>query len=258
MSGPNEVQHVWFIECKQREGEKTWCFFPPAANVLDLSRNAFLIETLMARDDLNPGKLRGLLNPILPELPVVGEGVEAYKNSEGNWNTNPQAVTNATRQAIMPIGHHIPYVLQRNFVLDYKGQQLALYLPIIVTTAKLYRLKENRDWKDLSSFDEIEECFVREPALLSSFTTPTYVSRYWTETIRSYMVRIEQRYPDVFNKGYLGSLGRSRADLIDYIPNVATRSIPTRVVIAELEALSGILSTYLAKVDDLVDKALRT
>ncbi|MFQ5951657.1 MAG: hypothetical protein ACE5KH_06200, partial [Candidatus Geothermarchaeales archaeon] len=197
VSGPNEVQHVWFMECKQREGEKTWCFFPPAANVLDLSRNAFLIETLIAGDDLNPGRLRGLLNPILPELPVVGEGVEAYRNAQGSWTTNNQAVTNATRQAIMPIGHHMPFVLERNFVLDYEGQQLALYLPIVVTTAKLYRLEESCGWKDLSSFDEIEECFVREPALLSSFTTPTYVSRYWTETIRSYMIQIEQRYPDV-------------------------------------------------------------
>src|SRR5437899_1858981 len=35
-NGTNSIEHAWFIECKQREGEKHWCFFPQAENVKDL------------------------------------------------------------------------------------------------------------------------------------------------------------------------------------------------------------------------------
>ena len=145
-SGPNSVEHAWFIECKERESrdrEKQWCFFPPQDNVRDLSQNAFMIDILDHRDGLHPARLAGLMSAFYPSIPVVGEGIEIFMKEGGNWTPNPESVSNAIRQAIMPIGHHLRWPLHRNFLLDYEGQAVELYLPVVITTAKLQILRRD-------------------------------------------------------------------------------------------------------------------
>jgi len=260
-TGPNSFEHVWFIECKERQGrerEKQWCFFPPQDNVRDLSQNAFMIDILEDRDGLHPARLAGLMSAFYPSIPVVGGGIEIFMNEKGNWAPNTESIPNAIRQAIMPIGHHLRWSLHRNFLLDYEGQQVELYLPVIITTAKLQILRKSAEWKDLSTFDEIEECFEPTPAVTSVFTTPSYVEQYWEEKTRESMRIIYNERPSIFvTAKYFTSRGKTDdVTGIKHIVAMLTTHMPTRALVIERESAHEVLSRYLEDVDAAVRTAI--
>jgi len=252
-SGPNSVEHAWFIECKQRQEDRYWCFFPQAENVRDLSRNSFIFDVLEDRDGLNPSLLSGLERQVFPDLPIVGDGTQLSESKPGFWSANAEAIQNALRQTVLPIGHTLRWVFQRNFILDYKGQQIELYLPVVVTTARIFVLRPDVEWKQLSTFRAIDECFSAEPAVISAFTTPSYVERYWSDRITFYLNEIRSRYPDVFSKRvFFQRLGKSQNEAVQHVASLLTRAMPTRVLITEFDAFGSVLSKYRSAVDKAV------
>jgi len=273
--GCNSFEHAWFIECKRRrdlegskgkmkgsenEQAKAWCFFSPPPNVKEISQNTFLVDILADRDGLKPYKLRSLKHRFYPaSARVVGDGIELLEK-KGSWEANTQTIANAVRQTIMPIGHHFRWPLHRNLLLDYEGQVLELYLPIVVTTAGLYALRENVSDDELNRFDQIDDCFDPVNAVTSVFTTPAYVQRYWERMARSYMENIYREKPDVFiTNPYFTSLHKTE-DItgIPHIVDAVTTNMPTRALIVRADAAREVLSSYLREVNEAILVAFRS
>ena len=244
--GANSIEHAWFVECKQRETDKFWCFFPQSQNVKELSRNSFMIDVLKERDGLRPARLA-----------VVGDGTQLFEKTPGNWDTDGNAIQNAVRQAIMPIGHHVRWVFHRNLLLSYPGQTIELYLPVVATTAQIYVVKDGVEWSELLKFQNLADCFEHQPAVISAFTTPGYVTRFWSEAITATLRDMFRNYPMGFARSkYLSSFQQDQEDTYKRVAAQLTTNMPTRVLLVEADSLKTTLATYLNELNSAVRAAI--
>ncbi len=247
--GPITFEHCLFVECEARDEEKRWCFFPQSDNVVDLSRNAFIDDICILDGSIGLTGFHRFKKEILPSLPVAGDGVEMFVNNKGNWDSNPKSIRNAIRQATMPIGDHLAYPLHRNFILDYEGQQVELYLPVVVTTARIFTLRPDTEWETLKTFEKIDECFEERDGVMSCYPTPSYITRYWRDSILGFLDRLERNYRETYSKKpYFSKLGKSNTEAKLHVAELLTTNMPTRTAIVGLKGLKNILARYLERI----------
>jgi hypothetical protein len=255
--GSIAVENALFIECKHRARDKLWCFLPQAQNVVDLSQNAFFMDLIGDKHQKRMNKLQTLTREIIPNIPVVGDGIELFINDGGNWETNPTSISDAIRQAIMPIGNYIRYVLLDNFVLSYDIKWIKFILPIVVTTAQIQILKRESDWSRLEVFEKIEECFEPTPAVICAFSTPDYVINYWRQSMEEYAKQLFDNHPNAIEKSiFLTSLGETSQEVASSLSAKVVRGRPTRALIVELGALEKTLKEYLSEVEKTLTPVL--
>jgi len=254
-----EILHELSIECEHRSGEKHWCFFPQASNVVDLSENLFFNEILKNEKAYNLGKLHRIKREFFLKAKIVGDGIELFEksNSLGNWDKNPESIRDAIRQVLMPVGHLIPNIFIRNFILSYSGQEMAFCTPIIVTSARIHALKEGIGWDELSKCEEINECFSQEKSVICTVCTPTNIESHWRNCVRKFLLELKKNDNDTFVKSVSRFGDPSEDGIVDDISYKIFNGSPKRVIITQIDSLKDTLKEYLQNFEKIINETIQ-
>ena len=242
-----EISHKLSIECEHRSGKKYWCFFPQSKDVVDKSENA-IFRGLIQAAGIEDIDLKPLEEQFFIDVPIVGDGIELFEKEGGQWDSNISAISNALRQAMMPIGHMLPESLFDSIAYSrHKKRKFFFFTPIIITTAKICVLKKNIDWSELSAFREMDQCFEEKKGVFTVFSTPTYIKNFWQNSMREAFKSID---PDTYSDLLIAFNDHTDDIMQDEIMHGIVYNKPTRVLILEFDALKTILSEYLGSVKD--------
>lgn len=149
------------IECKYRHESTKWLFLPESYGGPDeieftsfLHRNDHFIDRGHSNFSDFP----------YPFAPLCSKGIEITSQTN-----NPKTITQATAQLAYAmagritsgIEHQVDKVLSKNF-----GNTIFYNVPIIVTTAKLYKIKESSGISDIKNSNNIEDIATEENCLV--------------------------------------------------------------------------------------------
>ena len=248
------VQHIMFLECEHRTNEKHWCFLPPSSSVEKLSENALFLDFIPEVRRLDKSKLRPLRKQYFIESDVVGDGTELYEDGKGQWSSNTQAISNAIRQATMPIGQYLSSTFYSMSMCDWKKMGfIHFFTPVIVTTAKVQVLKEGIGWGELSKCDAIADCFEERASVFSVFVTPTYIANFW----RDEMEKTLKSEPQDIVLDFVGLFGDPNDNLtFREIEESVVVGKPTRVLIVEFDSLKDVVARYVGSVKEEINACL--
>jgi len=149
------------IECKYRHESTKWLFLPEDYGGHDeINFTSFMHPN----DHFNEKGHFRFTNFPLSLAPLCSKGIEI--TSQGQ---NPRTITQAISQLSYAMAeritngiyHQVDEVLSRNF-----NGTIFYNIPIIVTTAELYRIKENSSIDSIKQSDNIEEIATKESCLV--------------------------------------------------------------------------------------------
>jgi hypothetical protein len=151
----------FMIECKYRHESTKWLFLPEEYGGIDeVEYTSFIHQN----DHFNSKRHSNFSNFPFPLAPLCSKGIELT-----NEGQNPKTITQAISQLSYAMAekitngiyHQIDEVLSKNF-----GGTLFCNIPIIVTTAELYRINENVTIDKIKNSTEIEEIATNQKCLV--------------------------------------------------------------------------------------------
>ena len=158
------------IECKYRDSSTNWIFTPENYGGIDEIEHFSFINP---NDHFTQShKFSGL--DFEPYAPLCGKGIEINTNGQ-----NPKSITQAINQLsygmaekiIAGMEHQIEKLLGTTEIIFYN-------IPIILTTANLFRLKENVTIKEIKKASEITEISTKEDCLVIKTPTGKHLENY--------------------------------------------------------------------------------
>jgi len=142
------------IECKYRHESTKWVFLPEEYGGPDeIGHTSFMHKN--SHFNRNAGYSRFISEHPLQFAPLCSKGIEL--NTDG---PNPKTITQAINQLSYAMAERIVDGMhhQTDIVLsEHFGGTDFYNIPIIVTTAKLYRIKEGADIDTIKATEKIEE-----------------------------------------------------------------------------------------------------
>ncbi len=158
------------IECKYRDLSTNWVFIPDSYGGMD---------EIEPYSFLNPNDHFTQENKFLkldyePLASLCGKGIEI--NSEGQ---NPKTITKAINQLSYAMAEKVVSGMEHQIEKLLTTSEIIFYnIPIIVTTANLYRLKENVTIKEIKESDDISSISTKEDCLILKTPTGKHLENY--------------------------------------------------------------------------------
>jgi hypothetical protein len=166
-------------ECKYSspQGNPAWFFLDALQN--RLTRHSMVCQGV----DIKQSVLRrSLLEWPTPD--AVGPGTFVYQNDRGYWNANENQLSNALRQAYLPILQH---AIERGTGAVASGDPLiALYIPAVITNADIYRLAQMvrpEDVEGMQSHADIVNAATKHSLVRHVFRPPMFAREFGRKLI---------------------------------------------------------------------------
>jgi hypothetical protein len=249
--------NYYFIECEYREDYKYWCFFPPVPNVVDLHGNSVHSE-FMTTKSRRPFSLIGLYHPVVPEVPLAGDGTELYRKGK-NWAFNKVSLPNAIRQTLLPYGDQVVQDLRYNLSLGDDQPRVPWYHPVILTTARLFILESKVGLSEIRASQGIEDCFREVSSLVMSIQPPSYVNEFVERRVDAFLSEVLGRENRLFGASELWAemMSRSGSNPGSFIRKTILNHIPCRILVTTFDSFTGVIKSHSASVERLVDDQLQ-
>lgn len=151
----------FMIECKYRHESTKWLFLPEEyGGINEVEYTSFI----HLNEHFNPKKHGNFSNFPFPLAPLCSKGIELT-----NEGQNPKTITQAIAQLSYAMAekitngmyHQVDEVLSKNF-----AGTLFCNIPIIITTAELYRINDNVTIDSIKNSIEIEDIATNEKCLV--------------------------------------------------------------------------------------------
>jgi hypothetical protein len=170
------------IECKYRHESVRWVFLPETYGSIDeISHTGFMHPV----DHFNTHVYRNSDFPIAFG-PLCSKGVEL--TSDG---ANPKTITQAIAQLAYAMADKVTNAIlhQTDEVLSTHFKSTTFYnIPIIMTTAQLYRLREKVDIKTIKASELLEDIATNEPFLVLKAKSGSDLLKYNQEIFRNFIM----------------------------------------------------------------------
>ena len=155
------------IECKYRHESTRWIFL--SAGPAEINSNDFLhpIDHFI--------ELEFPFKGIFPEelAPLCSKGIELTSSGDNEKSIN-QAMFQLSYAFAQKVASAIEHQVHRLLVDDH----IFFHVPVIVTTARLYRLKENVDIDDIKKSEDVESVSEECECLLLKNTIGKHLEKY--------------------------------------------------------------------------------
>lgn len=198
------------IECKYRDSSTNWIFLPEELNESDrgtgstsfLNTNDFFYKEAYS----DYFKLFNLNT----NFPFCSKGIEVCSSGP-----NPKSITQAIAQLSYGIVDKVIFGMKEQ--LSSREQFICHHIPIIVTTASLYRLKKNVTVNDIKQSSSLDSIAHKESILLIEPTVGEELKEFWLNKYNSFLRRIQLK------KENLISLGKkvTKGDVKNYINEIS-------------------------------------
>ena len=198
------------IECKYRHESTKWVFLPEQYDGIDeITHTSFMHKNA----HFNTAPHYQPPFPI-PFAPLCSKGIEL--TNDGN---NPKTITQAihqlsyamARRIINGMQHQVDSVLREHF-----ENTIFYNIPIIVTTAKLFRIREDVDIDRIKLADDIEEISTNETCVVVKSPAGIDLETYNNTIFNNFITENER---ETLNK-YLNSFNKE----IDFVTSVIARN----------------------------------
>lgn len=158
------------IECKYRDVTTNWIFTP---------ENYGGKDEVESYSFLNPNdhftqkhKFRRL--DYEPLAPLCGKGIEINSNGQ-----NPKSITQAINQLSYAMAEKVVSGMEHQIEKLLNTSEIIFYnIPIIVTTANLYRLKDNVTIQDVKDSNELSDVAIQEECLVLKGSVGKHLEDY--------------------------------------------------------------------------------
>ncbi len=149
------------IECKYRDPSTNWIFLPDYTTALgELTSTSFVhVNDHFTQEYKHPFRF----NEIPSIAPVCSKGIEITTDGQ-----NPKSISQAVAQLSYAMAETIVEGMTAQISAEKTGitEQIFYHIPIIVTTANLYRLKENINIDTIRKTDKLEDISTKEDYLI--------------------------------------------------------------------------------------------
>lgn len=148
------------LECKYCHESTNWLFLPSEyGGHLEIGTSAFLHPNDHFTQE---HKFPFSYNDLPPIAPICSKGIEITTDGQ-----NPKTITQAISQLSYAMAEKIASGMEHQFEKFLGTSEIIFYdIPIIVTTANLYRLKENTTIENIKAAEEILQFATKEDCLV--------------------------------------------------------------------------------------------
>jgi hypothetical protein len=170
------------IECKYRHENVRWVFLPETYGSID---DINYTDFMHALDHFNTHEYHHVDFPIAFG-PLCSKGVEL--TSEG---ANPKTITQAIAQLSYAMADKVTNAVlhQTDAVLSTHFKSTTFYsIPIIVTTAPLYRLRDDVDIQTIKVSEKLEDVATSEPFLILKAQPGSDLLKHNREIFSTFMI----------------------------------------------------------------------
>nr|WP_319997623.1 hypothetical protein [uncultured Draconibacterium sp.] len=163
----------FMIECKYRHESTKWLFLPEKYNS---HHEIFYTSFMHPNDHFVAGERTGLYKYPHKFAPLCSKGIELTTQGQ-----NPKSITQATLQLSYAMAEK--YTSGFSYQIDERknrpSQGTNFYsIPIIITTAQLFRLKENSSIESIKSSQEIEDIATKEEFIIMRSNESVHLEKY--------------------------------------------------------------------------------
>lgn len=164
------------IECKYRDKSTNWIFLPwRYGGVDEMGHLAFLHPLDIFNESLK-------FTYSYPQLPPIAQacskGIEITTDGQ-----NPKTITQAINQLSYAMSNRIVSDMAIQYEVSLGCETIFYNIPIIVTTANLYRLKEGITIECIKKSNELDEVATRENLLIMKTNSGKDLLRYSKKTL---------------------------------------------------------------------------
>lgn len=158
------------IECKYRDESTKWIFTPENyGGINEIQHYSFINPNDYFTKDYKFNRL-----DYAPLGPLCGKGIEIH--SKGG---NPKSITQAIAQLSYATADKITSGIEHQIdKLLGKTEHLFYHIPIIITTAKLYRLKDNITINQIKNCEDIELIASNEDCIIFESNIGSHLENY--------------------------------------------------------------------------------
>lgn len=146
------------VECKYRYDSTKWIFTPDSYGGLEESYPSGFTHPLDGFTSLN-FKFKNVPFPVFGKL--CGKGVELTTNG-----TNEKTIRRGVRQLVYALPEHITSSIENQMYNSLSGEFIFLHVPVLVTTAQLYRIGEGVTIQDIRESDNIQDIASEQDTLI--------------------------------------------------------------------------------------------
>lgn len=228
----------FMVECKYRHPGARWIFAPDEYGGADeFGPNDFLHVI----DDFMSGKFP--FGKRFPRhlAPLCNKGVELL--SDG---TNEKTITQALSQLAYGLAPQIASSIDHQANRWLASDQIFCHVPVVATTAELYRLNSGTDIRSIRAARELDEVATRESCLVMKYPPGAELMRYNAKVFDEHANRI--------GAGKLqASFHSFTKDLNHYYSVLASRRCPSAVVFVSLAESQIGLDRVFSYIDELIN-----
>jgi len=163
----------FMIECKYRHESTKWLFLPESYGGPD---EIFYTSFMHANNHFCERGDYWLSDFPFQFAPLCSKGIEITTNGQ-----NPKTITQATSQLAYAMAEKITLEMyhQVDGILSSHFENTIFYnIPIIITTAELYRIKESSSIEVIKSSDSIEKIATKETSLIVKNNKSVHLKNY--------------------------------------------------------------------------------
>jgi len=226
------------VECKYRHDSTRWIFTPDSYGGVEESYPAGFTHPVDNFVSLS-FKFRHVYFPIFAEL--CGKGVELTTNG-----TNEKTIRRGVRQLVYALPEQITSAIEHQMYDLLAGEFIFLHVPVLVTTAQLYRIEEGISIKDIRESKNIRDIASKEDVLVLKRRPTIDMERF----SRSEFANFRDRVGD---KGIRGNLSTFTEDVDHFFDVFARHYCPSAVAIVHHNVDSSGLPQLMDYIDTLVE-----
>jgi hypothetical protein len=201
---------IWlelFVECKYRHEGVRWLFVPAKTELFfgpQLGDCFILLDELSSDREIN----RGVLDQFTSAYDFCGKGVELLSN-----DANPKAVEQSIQQLRFALVNSIVDGLNHQLHGSIPSERTPIFVivPIVVTTAELWRLNQDVSIESIREADVLEQVATQRDLLIMRQEPDIQLTRHAISVFEKNItaadqVLISERIKPVITRGYPGLL----------------------------------------------------
>lgn len=177
----------YLIECKYRHTGTQWIFMPDKITFTELT--SFICNEFCNNFEI----AEYLFQEYFSNYPLVDKGIEILPN-----NFNPKSI----KQSIQQLSYAYVNKKNDNFDILYNYRDLFLIIPIIVTTAELWKIKDNITLEDFQKNNDITEIAEQKDLLIIQNQPDNLLEKYSLDKFSSLPDYTKIKLSKLLNRKY--------------------------------------------------------
>lgn len=231
------------IECKYRDESTNWLFLPYSYDSYDLRHTCFLHEL----DVFNKELKYPYINPEMPQIgKACTKGIEIASTGH-----NPKSITQAVNQLNYAMASNILSSLDNQYTVALANDTIFYHIPIIVTTANIYRMEEGTCIADIKNSSSIEDFSTKEDCIVLNITAGKDLENHNREVLFSLL--------DSYDAEELKSKMNFHTDDIGFFLSViAKHKCPSSIIVIQHTKDNSGLNKLFELLDNIISPSKAT